>query len=178
MAANPTKILLYDLETSIANLLNDLITFKSGYATLYERLTKLEVDLFHGDTKTVIQDLIDAYNNDFKGLTSERIRNLEESLENLQSDLLLASVIEASQYEEFVYDAGGNVTNHYVYTDPSKTKKIYEVSYTYDSPTSGVLQSSQKKVYEDDGVTVKQAVNKTYSYNASGDIVSITTTVV
>ncbi|HZG72790.1 MAG TPA: hypothetical protein VEY51_14725 [Chondromyces sp.] len=191
--SNPTKILMYDLESSIRKLLEDLNTFQGSYSSLYERLNKLDVSVFDGDTKSVIQDLIDAYRKDNKGLTRERINSLESQLASTQDDvvilenklnstekqILLSSIIETSKYEEYQYDSGGNVIHHRVYADNTKAKKIYEISFTYDSPESGVLQSSQKKVYEEDGVTLKQTVNKVYNYDSqTGDIISIATTVV
>jgi YD repeat-containing protein len=92
--------------------------------------------------------------------------------------LNLVSVKESQRYETYVYDAGGNVTTETAYTDNTKTKKIYEVSYTYNNPTDAVLQSSQKKVYDTDGTTLLQTASKTYEYNGVGDITGVNTTIV
>lgn len=177
MATNPTKILLYDLDASLGKIVDDLKTFQGTYPTLLGRLTDLTSDTFSDAIKAVIDDLLAGYENGSVHVI-KRIENLKKDLGDLQEALELATIIESQKYEEYIYDVGGNVTNEIAYMDNTKTLKIYEVTYVYNNPTDAVLQSSQKKVYDEDGATLLQTVNKAYEYNVLGDIKGVNTTII
>ncbi len=162
-----TKILLYDLDDKLQKIFLDLIEFKGNDETLYESLTSINVEGMSGDTKEVIQDLIDAYNNDFKGAASERIRNLEEQITQLRSEIILETLDQGNFDETFSYDSDGNVTLHTVTGD-----RNYSVRYNYKNDGSGELTTSVKEFTDSEGNAVK--ITKTYTYT-SGDITGIST---
>jgi hypothetical protein len=180
MASNPTKILTYDLDPALGKIMNDLKKFQGTFTTLYDRLSKLDVEIFNGDTKTVVQDLIDAYNNDAKGGARERLQKLEQGLIDLTKEIgdelnsldakiagySLDQLEEGDFDESFVY-TDGNVTKH-----TSTGDRAFEVTYVYKTDGSGELQSSTKTFTKDDGTAVE--ITKTYTYT-SGDITGIAT---
>ncbi len=163
-----TKILMYDLDDKLQEIFLDLVEFKGNYDTLYESLTSINVEGMSGDTKKVIKDLIDAYNNDFKGTASERIRNLEDKIMQLGDEISLETLDQGSFNETFDYDADGNVILHTV-----KGDRNYSVRYNYKNNNSGELTTSVKTFTDTSGNQVK--IVKAYTYT-NGDITGIETT--
>jgi YD repeat-containing protein len=154
----PTKILLYDLDTEIQQIINDLKAIQGSYTTLKDRLTNINTDLFDPDTKAVIEDLITSLNNTSKHI-SERIEAIE--LANAEG--------EGNYNEDFTYDPDGNVITHTVTGD-----KNYTVTYNYKSDGSGELTYSEKTYTRSNGDQV--TIRKDYTYDANGNITNIQTT--
>lgn len=154
----PTKILLYDLDAEIQQIINDLKAIQGSYATLKDRLTNINSDLFDPDTKAVIEDLITSLNNTNKHI-SERIEAIE--LANTEG--------EGNYNESFTYDADGNVITHTVTGD-----KNYTITYNYKTDGSGDLIYSEKIYTRSNGDQV--TIRKDYTYDDKGNIINIQTT--
>jgi hypothetical protein len=152
----PTKILLYDLDADIQQIINDLKDIQGSYATLKERLQNINSDLFDPDTKAVIEDLITALNSTNRHI-SERIEAIELAGE------------EGNYTESFTYDPDGNVTTHIATGD-----KNFTVSYNYKPDGSGELTYSEKTYTRSNGDQV--TIRKDYTYDANGNITNIQTT--
>jgi YD repeat-containing protein len=152
----PTKILLYDLDADIQQIINDLKDIQGSYATLKERLQNINSDLFDPDTKAVIEDLIAALNSTNKHI-SERMEAIELASE------------EGNYNESFTYDPDGNVTTHTATGD-----KNFTVSYNYKPDGSGELTYSEKTYTRSNGDQV--TIRKDYTYDANGNITNIQTT--
>lgn len=173
MASNPTKILAYDLDGDLSQVFVELNKIKGDFESLDERFRNIDVDMLGEDEQLVLQDLIDAYYNDSKGLTRERMQKMEELLTQLQEDL---SNIEISQEqvemgtfnETFEYDTDGNVTKH-----TSTGERAFTVTYTYKEDGSGELVDSTKTFTDKDNNTVE--IYKTYTYDTEGNITGINT---
>lgn len=165
MAVNPTKISYYDLEEKLAKLLSDLILIQGNYPSFEDVFKNLTVEMMTGETRTVLQDLIDAYNNDNKGLTSARLNDLENVILGIATELL----VEGNFDEVFTYDPTyGNVTNHDVTGD-----KTISVVYNYSDAANGILSTS---VHEFKNSKLQDVtVTKTYIYDGSGNIIRIET---
>ncbi|OXB94743.1 hypothetical protein [Parageobacillus galactosidasius] len=153
----PTKILLYDLDTEIQQIINDLKAIQGSYATLKDRLTNINTDLLDSDTKAVIEDLITSFNNTHRHI-SERIESIE--LANTEG--------EGNYNESFTYDADGNVITHTVTGD-----KNYTITYNYKTDGSGELIYSEKTYTRSNGDQV--TIRKDYTYDAKGNITNIQT---
>lgn len=153
----PTKILLYDLDTEIQQIINDLKEIQGSYATLKDRLTNINTDLLDSDTKAVIEDLITSFNNTHRHI-SERIESIE--LANTEG--------EGNYNESFTYDADGNVITHTVTGD-----KNYTITYNYKTDGSGELTYSEKTYTRSNGDQV--TIRKDYTYDAKGNITNIQT---
>lgn len=169
MAQTPTKILLYDLESDIADIIKDLQTYKGAFPTLLNRLNALDVTVMNGDTKAVIQDLIDALNNDNKGSASTRLKAIEKKLIDLQNSLSNVSLndLEVGNFNEVFTYTDGNVTKHV-----STGDQAFTVIYNYKQDGSGEISTSVKTFTRENGDKVE--ITKTYSYT-NGDITGIST---
>lgn len=173
--ANPTKILANDLDGDLGQVFIELNKIKGDFKSLDERFSNIDVDMLGEDEKKVLQDLIDAYFNDSKGLTRERIQKIEDLLTQLQEDLSNISIsqeaIEMGNFnEEFVYDTEGNVTKHTV-----TGERAFTVTYNYKTDGSGELIDSSKVFQDEEGNDVE--IKKIYTYT-NGDITGIQTTTI
>lgn len=168
MATNSTKILQYDLDDWISKLLEELKKIQGIHASFEDVFKNINVEQMTGDTKKIMQDLIDGYNNDGKGLTIDRLQKVEASIKGLGSDLL----IEGNFKEVFTYDPiYGNVTKHDVTGD-----KMYSVIYNYSDAENGVLSTSVQTSKDSKNQDVK--ITKTYKYDSLGNITDIDTVTV
>lgn len=164
MATTPTKILVYDLEDKLVQLIQDLIRVQGSYSSIYERLTNINTELMDKDTKNAIQDLLDGYNDSGK-LTIERIDELKFALQAALTDLNDGS-------EKFTYDdESGNVITHTIKNTVGDT--IFQITYHYSNLKEGVLSYSEKKFKDEklNDITVR----KDYTYNDKGNITDIAT---
>jgi hypothetical protein len=165
MASNPTKILLYDLDADLGKLMDDLKKLQGEFPTLYDRLTKIGVDLLDEDTKRVVQDLINGYSKTSK-LTVKRIEDLEYMLQVALTDGKDGS-------EKFTYDPTyQNVTKHEV--KDTLGSVLFTVDYEYVSLESGKLKHSIKTFKDAEKNTVE--VKKVYTYDLNDNITDIVTT--
>lgn len=168
--SNNTKILMKDLEKKIVDLIQSLEQFqgdKSIYPSLYTRLTSLEVADFKGKTKEIIQDLIDALNNDQKGTAAERIRKLEllSGTVNQQD-----AKIEGTFKEVFAYDADGDIVKQ-----TATGEQAFTVDFGY-SLVNGEKSLTSSTMKFKDSQSRNITVAKTYSYDANFNITNIDTT--
>lgn len=169
MATNPnTKILPEDLNKNLKAIYDALKKFQgdeSIFPTLYDRLTHLDNTDFTGDTKKVIQDLIDGENNDSKGTAIERIRKLEQKGIN-QQDIK----VEGTFHEQFSYDADGDIIKHV-----ATGEQEFSTDYIYNTINNEkVMTDSVEKFKNSKGQNV--IVTKKYSYDSSLNIIDIVTT--
>ncbi|MCD7910946.1 hypothetical protein KC480_05325 [Bacillus velezensis] len=164
MAANPTKIDLYDLDPKIARLLEDLKRVQGSFASLYDRLTGINAELFDPDTKKIIQDLSDGYNKTSK-LTIKRIEELEL--------LMQVSISETTNgIEELVYDKDyQQVIRHIVKNAAGSI--LYTTDYVYKDIENGILDYSEKRFSNVDNELI--IVKKVFSYDQDENIVKIKT---
>jgi YD repeat-containing protein len=159
----PTKILLYDLDAEIQQIINDLKAIQGSYATLKDRLTNINSDLFDSDTKAVVEDLITSLNDTGQHI-SERIEQLEQQIQEIES-----FGEEGNYNESFTYDPDGNVITHTVTGD-----RNFTVTYNYKPNGSGELTYSEKTYTKPNGDQV--TIRKDYTYDANGNITNIQTT--
>lgn len=165
MASNPTKILTYDLDPELGKLVDDLKKLQGTYSTLYERLTKIGVDLLNEDEKKVIQDLLDGYTKTSK----QAIKRIQD----LEAIIPLAMTDDETGSDKFTYDPEfQNVTKHEVKNGLGVA--VYTVNYEYVSLESGKLKQSIKTYTDADSNTV--TVTKVYTYDANDNITDIVTT--
>jgi hypothetical protein len=164
MANKPTKILLYDLAEDIRSILKDLLRLQEGFPSLYDRLTRVGLDMLDVDTKRVVEDLINGYNATGK-LTIQRVKDLELLLQISLTDGKDGS-------EEFTYDPEyQNVTKHTV--KDSLGTVTFTIDYHYADLPTGKLSYSEKKFK--DGENNDVIVRKDYTYDENENISSITT---
>lgn len=170
MASNPTKILAYDLDPELGKIFEELNRIKGDFQTLDERFNNIDVNMLGESEKAVLEDLISALNNDFKGTASERLRRIESSLIALQEAL---GAIDPNQLEE------GNFEESFVYQNGDVIKHVsigdqaFVTDYVYKADGSGELETSTKTFARKTGETV--SIHKVYTYE-NGDITKITTT--
>jgi hypothetical protein len=183
-----TKILKFDLGFELQELIADLENSKGTKASLTERLNDLDtllasdgwiqINMLDLDIKNVIQNLLDGEAASGKTIV-ERVGGLETRVTNLESSSTTADVASLKtkvkmlgEYgnfnETFTYDANGNVTKHTVTGDVAFT-----IDYVYADPVAGTLNYSEKKYVDENGKNV--TIHKQYTYDASGNITSITT---
>lgn len=164
MAANPTKILLYDLDPELGKLMDDLKRLRGDSETLYDRLSNIGPDLMGEETASAVTDLIDGYN-----LTSKRTIKRVEDLEYM---FKMGLTDGSDGSETFDYDpVYQNVTKHTVKNKSGST--LYTVDYNYSDPENGTLKDSQKKYTDANNNSV--LIKKTYSYDNNGNITGIST---
>lgn len=166
---NNTKILKKDLEKPLVDLIDSLVRYQGDvnlFPSIFDRLSNLEVTDFSNDTKAVVQDLIDGLNNDGKGTTIERIKELEYSSGTVnQQD----SKIEGTFDEAFTYDTDGDITKHVATGEQSFT-----TDYTYSTINGEKsMTGSSEKFQDSKGRDIE--VVKRYQYNADMNISGITT---
>lgn len=199
MSNNPTKILQYDLDPKIIQIIKDLIQLQGSYSSLYDRLTHINSELFDVDVKAVIDDLIQGYENG-SVLTIQRIETLKTTLEksiadtstslsqaisNVNQNLtqsISTNVTELnSKIESLQDDDAGNYNETYQYEavygnvvkHTSTGDKEFVIDYVYSDLASGKLNYSEKTFTNSNGETVK--VKKTYTYDGAGNITGTTT---
>lgn len=159
-----TKITLYDLDPETAILLEDLKRVRGSFASLYERLTNINAELFDADTKKVVEDLIDAYNKTSK-LTNKRIEEIELMMQVSVSETI-------NGVEELVYDPDyQQVTRHIVKSAAGSI--LYTIDYAYKDIENGILDYSEKRFSNADNEII--SVKKIFSYDENENIVRIET---
>jgi hypothetical protein len=186
MAANPTKILAYDLDPELGSLIAQLTEFQGSYTTLLERLTSLTPDTFDDNTQAVIEDLLGGFENGGIHMV-QRVANMRSELE------AISPVLDAMRAEldvigpeidnmrtELAYDTGtygekftydptyGNVTKHETTGDKTVT-----VVYNYADMAAGKLSTSVQTFQNKAGDAIK--ITKTYTYDANENITNIAT---
>lgn len=171
--SNPTKILYQDLEADLQRIFDELKEIQGSFGSLVERFRNIDVHMLAEDEKKVIQDLIDAYTNDGRGLTRERITKLEAKVIELQENLSNLNISQESiemgnTLESYEYDEEGNVVKHVATGDRNFTEV-----FNYKTDGSGELASSIKTFTQEDGSEVE--IKKEYTYT-DGNITSIKTT--
>ena len=169
MANTNTKILEQDLESKLRAMYAGLLLFQGNqdtFPSIYNRLSSIEVTDMIGDTKAIIDDLINAKNNDAKGTTAERIRNLELNQGKVnQQD----AKVEGNFNEVFTYDADGDISKH-----SANGEQSFETIYTYSTIGGEKVMTGSTMKFRN-GNNQKVVVSKTYSYNGNLDIVGIAT---
>lgn len=168
MATNPTKILMYDLDKDLSDLLSSLKTFQGSYATIYERLNDLDSATFTDTIKEIIDDLISGY-QDGSVLTINRIKKVAESVTALEGKLAAIGYDSVNMNEHFTYDPTyGNVTKHEVTGD-----RVTTINYNYSDLATGKLSTSVQTYTNADGKVV--TITKTYTYDLNDNITDIGT---
>lgn len=169
MANTNTKILEQDLEAKLRAMYAGLLSFQgdqTAFPSIYNRLKSIEVTDMVGDTKAIIDDLINAKNNDAKGTTAERIRNLELNQGKVnQQD----AKVEGTYNEMFNYDTDGDIIKH-----TATGEQSFETTYTYSTIGGEKVMTGSAMKFRN-GKNQKVVVSKTYSYNSGLDIVGIAT---
>ncbi|MFE5391806.1 hypothetical protein, partial [Bacillus thuringiensis] len=160
-----TKIQKYDLEDSLIEIIDDIIKLMGTYDTVYGRFTHINSDLFDTNTRAVVDDLIQGYENGGI-LTIQRIENIKRDLESA----ILKGTTESGDYDEkFEYDEQyGNIIRHTTTGD-----KEMIVEYAYRDLAVGELSKSVQTFANNKGQKV--TVTKTYSYDPKGNITGIKT---
>ncbi|ARC67412.1 MULTISPECIES: hypothetical protein [Bacillus subtilis group] len=164
MATNTTKIALYDLDPQAAILLEDLIRVRGSYASLYERLTSINTELFDADTKKAVEDLIDGYNKTSK-LTNERIEEIELMMKVSVSETM-------NGVEELVYDPDYQQVTRHIVKSPAGSI-LYTIDYVYKDIENGILDYSEKRFSNTDSEII--SVKKVFSYDENENIIKIET---
>jgi hypothetical protein len=77
------------------------------------------------------------------------------------------------EYKEFVYTSK-LLTELNTYYDVGKTIKAETNDYVYSG--NKTLISTERKIYDDDGVTLYSHIIKTFNYDGQGDLIGIVTT--
>jgi hypothetical protein len=171
MASNPTKILLYDLDATLGQVMKDLQLVQGDFDTLYDRLTHIGVDLMDDDTKAILQDLIDGQNSSGK-LTIERITDNLNSIKVIQDQLKVDLSDDAEGTQTFLYDSYQNVQTETLVGLDGAT--IFSTTYNYSDAASGKLNTSVKTYTDTDDNTI--TLTKTYGYDSNDNIHTIETT--
>lgn len=164
VSTKTTKITLYDLDPETAILLEDLKRVRGSFASLYERLTNINVDLFDADTKKVVQDLIDAYNKTSK-LTNNRIEEIELMMQVSVSETI-------NGVEELVYDPDYQQVTRHIVKSPAGSI-LYTIDYAYRDIENGILDYSEKRFSNADNEII--SVKKIFSYDENENIIKIET---
>lgn len=76
-----------------------------------------------------------------------------------------------NQFTEYVLDGSGTLTDIMTYVDDTKTQLHNQSNFTY---TLGVLTEINKRVYENDGITLYSHTQKLLNYLGE-DLIDITT---
>jgi hypothetical protein len=171
MATNPTKILLYDLDADLGKIIDDLMRLQGDFPSLYDRLINIGVDLLDEDTKRVVQDLIDGYDDSGK-LTIQRIIDVNKRVDDLEFLLQIALTDGQDGTEDFTYDPEyQNVTKHTV--KDALGAVVFTIDYNYADLATGKLSYSEKKFKDakDNDIVVR----KDYTYDENENIKKIVT---
>jgi hypothetical protein len=179
MSNKPTKILLYDLDPKLIELIEQLNVFTGSYDSLLERLTDLTPDTFDEETQAVIEDLLNGKQNgdihivqrveNLKLLLNEKLQEVTEQSESLRAQMVQLDKDFGTYQEVFTYDPTyGNVTKHVKSGDHNKT-----VDYNYADMAAGKLSTSVESYINPKGETVR--ITKTYTYDANENITKIAT---
>jgi hypothetical protein len=162
-----TKIQLYDLETLIQNLINDLKTFQGNHETLLKRLQDISINDLDDSIKEILQDLLQG-KADSNQLTIARINELETQISDILDNL---SQIQSSlgdnnnQNIHYEYDENDNVVKEITTGD-----NAYTTEYFYSGENQDILNHSIKTIILKNGDTL--TVTEQYQY-AGDNITSI-----
>lgn len=107
------------------------------------------------------------FSNDITSPSDWQLLGTGTSLENLEMFLEWSDAENNAYHAEFTEDGSGNLINKDVYTDPTKTTKLFALVYTYNG--SGDVSSIVTTRISDSAT-----MTRTFTYSGGGDLVSIT----